>query len=56
MSETGGCLPHVIAWNLTQRCDLPCGHCYIAAGPWHNAAAELSTTECRRIIAEILEE
>ena len=47
-------VPHVVAWNLTQRCNLACAHCYIAAGPWHGAGGELSTDECRRIADEIL--
>jgi radical SAM protein with 4Fe4S-binding SPASM domain len=48
-------LPHVVAWNLTRRCNLACAHCYIAAGSWHSAEGELSTAECRRITDEILE-
>ncbi len=48
-------LPHVVAWNLTKRCNLACAHCYIAAGSWHAAAGELSTSECHRILDEILE-
>ena len=47
-------IPHVIAWNLTQRCNLACAHCYISAGAWHTAAGELTTAECRRITDEIL--
>lgn len=47
-------LPHVVAWNLTRRCNLACSHCYIAAGSWHAADAELPTGECRRIADEIL--
>ncbi len=49
-------IPHVVAWNLTQRCNLACAHCYIAAGPWHGAGGELTTDECRRIADEILAE
>lgn len=48
-------LPHVVAWNLTRRCNLACAHCYIAAGSWHAAAGELPTADCRRIADEILE-
>ncbi|HSL81727.1 MAG TPA: radical SAM protein [Thermoanaerobaculia bacterium] len=48
-------VPHVVAWNLTQRCNLACAHCYIAAGPWHGAGDELTTDKCRRIADEILE-
>ena len=38
-------VPHVVAWNLTKRCNLECAHCYIAAGPSESAAAELETAE-----------
>jgi AdoMet-dependent heme synthase len=48
-------VPHVVAWNLTQRCNLACAHCYIAAGPWHGGGGELTTDECRRIVDQILE-
>jgi AdoMet-dependent heme synthase len=48
-------VPHVVAWNLTQRCNLACAHCYIAAGSWHSAAGELTVAECRRITDEIIE-
>src|SRR5687767_52795 len=47
-------LPHVVAWNLTKRCNLACSHCYISAGNWHNATGELSLDEVRRIADEIL--
>lgn len=46
--------PHVVAWNLTRRCNLACSHCYIAAGEWHDAREELSTAECLRIADEVL--
>jgi AdoMet-dependent heme synthase len=48
-------VPHVVAWNLTQRCNLACAHCYIAAGSWHSTAGELTAGECRRITDEIIE-
>lgn len=47
--------PHVVAWNLTRRCNLACAHCYISAGSWHAAVAELSTEACRRILDQVLE-
>jgi radical SAM protein with 4Fe4S-binding SPASM domain len=53
-SAGGRFLPHVIAWNLTRRCNLECAHCYISAGPEETATGELSTAECLRIAAEIL--
>jgi radical SAM protein with 4Fe4S-binding SPASM domain len=46
-------LPHVVAWNLTKRCNLACSHCYISAGNWHSAAGELTLAEVRRIADEI---
>ena len=47
-------MPHVVAWNLTRRCNLECAHCYISAGPAESAAGELTTDECLRITDEIL--
>lgn len=47
-------VPHVVAWNLTRRCNLKCAHCYIAAGPTETAQEELGTDECLRITEEIL--
>ena len=47
-------MPHVIAWNLTRRCNLECAHCYISAGPTERAEGELATDECLRIMSEIL--
>ncbi len=48
-------VPHVVAWNLTRRCNLECAHCYISAGPSESADGELTTDECLRIAEEILE-
>ena len=45
--------PHVISWNLTQRCNLLCTHCYISAVPEVSNSAELTTQECRRVVDEI---
>jgi len=47
-------LPHVVAWNLTARCNLECPHCYISAGSWRSGGDDLSTAECRRITDEVL--
>lgn len=47
-------VPHVVAWNLTERCNLACAHCYISAGPWHGSGGELTTDEVKRISDEIL--
>ena len=49
-----GYVPHVVAWNLTRRCNLECAHCYISAGPTETATDELTTDECLRIAGEIL--
>jgi radical SAM protein with 4Fe4S-binding SPASM domain len=50
-----GELPHVVAWNLTARCNLACPHCYISAGSWRSSGDDLSTDDCRRITDEILD-
>ena len=47
-------VPHVVAWNLTRRCNLECVHCYISAGPRESATSELETAECFRIVDELL--
>ncbi len=47
-------MPHVVAWNLTRRCNLACAHCYIAAGGWHTDADELPTADCLRILDQVL--
>lgn len=53
-SAEGTLLPHVVAWNLTRRCNLECSHCYISAGAWHRGEGELSTAECFRILDDLL--
>src|SRR5216117_1229678 len=59
--ETGGqetaavsYVPHVVAWNLTRRCNLECAHCYISAGPRESATSELETAEALRIVDELV--
>ncbi len=47
-------VPHVVAWNLTRRCNLACTHCYIAAGSWHSDSEELATASCLGIVDQIL--
>jgi AdoMet-dependent heme synthase len=42
-----------VSWNLTQRCNLQCAHCYMSAFSGADTGRELSTAECRRIIDEI---
>lgn len=48
-------VPHVVAFNLTRRCNLACSHCYISAGAWHQAASELDTADVLRVLDEVLE-
>ena len=48
-------VPHVVAWNLTQRCNLACSHCYISAGPWQPRDGEITLEEFKRIADEVLE-
>lgn len=47
-------LPHVVAWNLTRRCNLACAHCYISAGSWHAGEGELPTDRCLQILDQVL--
>lgn len=42
-----------VSWNLTQRCNLECAHCYMSAFAGADARGELTTAECRRVIDEI---
>src|ERR687897_348090 len=44
---------HSVSWNLTQRCNLECAHCYISASAGADTRGELTTDECRRVIDEI---
>lgn len=46
--------PSLISWNLTQRCNLACGHCYLDASRVI-ADGELSESECLRVVDEIAE-
>ena len=52
--ETAPPIPHVVAWNITRRCNLECAHCYISAGPWQPTDNDLTVAECARITDEIL--
>ncbi len=42
-----------VSWNLTQRCNLTCTHCYISAFSGADSSVELSTDECRRVLDEM---
>jgi len=55
-SPTAGVSPYTaysVSWNLTQRCNLECAHCYMSAHGGADTRGELSTEECRRVIDEI---
>ena len=43
--------PEIVSWNTTKRCNLRCGHCYLAAG--QHAAAELSFAEGCQLIDQL---
>ncbi len=45
--------PYSISWNLTQRCNLRCAHCYLSAFAAADASQELTTEECRRVMDDI---
>jgi len=42
-----------VSWNLTQRCNLECAHCYMSALAGADTRGELTTAECRRVMDEI---
>jgi radical SAM protein with 4Fe4S-binding SPASM domain len=55
-SETGNhYTAYSVSWNLTQRCNLECAHCYMSAFAGADTRGELTTAECRRVIDEIAE-
>jgi len=54
-ADASGYVPHVVAWNLTRRCNLACAHCYISAGSWHAKDSELDTDTCLRILDQVLD-
>ena len=45
--------PYAVSWNLTQRCNLFCAHCYLSAAPGAETGGELTTEECRGVMADI---
>jgi MoaA/NifB/PqqE/SkfB family radical SAM enzyme len=42
-----------VSWNLTQRCNLECAHCYMSAHAGADTRGELTTAECRRVMDDI---
>lgn len=43
----------VVFWNITNRCNLLCSHCYIRAGPGRQREGELTTEEGLRLIDDL---
>jgi len=50
-----GYTAYSVSWNLTQRCNLECAHCYMSAFAGADTRGELTTMECRRVMDEIAE-
>lgn len=47
-------LPNLVSWNLTRRCNLACGHCYLdAVQRKSEAPGELTTADALRVAGEI---
>jgi len=43
----------VVFWNLTDRCNLACSHCYSSSGPGRETDRELSTAEALALIDDL---
>jgi Fe-coproporphyrin III synthase len=43
----------VVFWNLTDRCNLSCTHCYSRSGPGRTSEGELPTTEAFGVIDDL---
>ncbi|MDP3396622.1 MAG: radical SAM protein [Methanoregula sp.] len=43
----------VVFWNITDRCNLSCTHCYNKSGPDRSTAGELTTTEAMGVIDDL---
>jgi len=43
----------VVFWNITNRCNLACSHCYSRSGPGRTTKGELSTTEALGVIDDL---
>ena len=55
MAETTERRVQAISWNLTQRCNQRCAHCYMSAFPGADRSAELSRDECLRVVDQMAE-
>jgi radical SAM protein with 4Fe4S-binding SPASM domain len=48
--------PQLVSWNLTRRCNLACGHCYLdAVQRKRDCGDELASEEAVRVVEEIAE-
>jgi radical SAM protein with 4Fe4S-binding SPASM domain len=45
----------VVFWNITDRCNLACAHCYSRSGPGRDTKNELSTAEALALIDDFSE-
>ena len=43
----------VVFWNLTDRCNLSCTHCYSKSGPGRTTEGELTTAEAMKVIDDL---
>jgi radical SAM protein with 4Fe4S-binding SPASM domain len=43
----------VVFWNITDRCNLSCAHCYNRSEPHHATDGELSSAEARGVIDDL---
>lgn len=43
----------VVFWNITDRCNLSCTHCYNASGPASSTEGELTTAEAMAVIDDL---
>lgn len=43
----------VVFWNITDRCNLACTHCYSRSGPGRSTEGELSTAEALAVIDDL---
>jgi radical SAM protein with 4Fe4S-binding SPASM domain len=48
-------IPLTVSWNLTQRCNLSCAHCYIDASARADRTGELDADETLRVLDGIAE-
>ncbi len=47
-------IPQTISWNLTQLCNLACGHCYLdATARKGHTGGEMDARECRQVVDQI---